>query len=415
MLTQYEKYNRIWSLNLQRQIKVRDKLEGKVNEVQQEKDKAIWEKIDSDYKNLKEARNTLSQAFDNETSETVRVDNWISNLRQSEVGIGQNNRVICCHKREEDGHDATLAQNKRSLQAEVMPEKIKHKWSSGRPLSHMNFTKGQNTKNYQTEGVEKKDKNNKVVPKRFIKECENSTSRSLSHRYVWTKSTCNRTISDMGCVGKKDDIPVFKSCDSTKYQQIYVKPSLTATKRPLTSRVGNPGSHRTVSLSGLRITNPTVPQTPGRVYTFSGEGDMTNQNVETKGQVQDKIEDYSDVKKLDPDTVSTTDFQLYNRAAGYRSRKSQIELTVEEKKRIEKALPCPHDPSALSGLFLQGRNKLQMEEEVARKSHRLVNLNGDYPVHSSSRRNHADLCLIETGEHERTKVSPEVTAEVRIR
>ena len=85
---------------------------------------------------------------------------------------------------------------------------------------------------------------------------------------------------------------------------------------------------------------------------------MTNQNVETKGQVQDTIEDYSDVKKLDPDTVSTTDFQLYNRAAGYRSRKSQIELTVEEKKRIEKALPCPHDPSALSGLFLQGRNKL---------------------------------------------------------
>ena len=52
-------------------------------------------------------------------------------------------------------------------------------------------------------------------------------------------------------------------------------------------------------------------------------------------------------------------------------------MTDEEKKRIEKALPCPHDPDALKGLFLKGENKLKMEEEAARNSNRLINLNHD--------------------------------------
>ena len=66
----------------------------------------------------------------------------------------------------------------------------------------------------------------------------------------------------------------------------------------------------------------------------------------------ESINDYKDYKVLSDDELSTTDFKLYNRTAGYRFRKSQIELTKEEKKRIEKVLPCPHDPHALSGLFL---------------------------------------------------------------
>ena len=135
MLTQYEKYNRIWSANLPRQTRARDKLEGKVNESQRAIDKPIQIKVDEDYNHAREAKNIIGSAFEGQDDETVRVDQWISKLRQGEVGLGPKKRTICCNKREEIGRDLKLTLNKRSIVTEIEPEEPKKTWSSGIPIN----------------------------------------------------------------------------------------------------------------------------------------------------------------------------------------------------------------------------------------------------------------------------------------
>ena len=85
---------------------------------------------------------------------------------------------------------------------------------------------------------------------------------------------------------------------------------------------------------------------------------------------------------------------MYDRAAGYRSRKSQSKLNSEQKKRIEKVLPCPHDPVSLSGLYLTGQNKLRLEEDVARRNNKLLNLNSKMQHPVTVNDIHGDICLI---------------------
>ena len=40
--------------------------------------------------------------------------------------------------------------------------------------------------------------------------------------------------------------------------------------------------------------------------------------------------------------------------------------------KIEAVLPCPHDPSAMSQLSIEGLSKLKMEAKAAKKSSHLV-------------------------------------------
>ena len=42
---------------------------------------------------------------------------------------------------------------------------------------------------------------------------------------------------------------------------------------------------------------------------------------------------------------------------------------------IDEKLPCPHNPSALSELYLRGESKLKMEEQAARDSFHLLVMN----------------------------------------
>ena len=198
--------------------------------------------------------------------------------------------------------------------------------------------------------------------RKFIQECEKSTSGTLSHRYIWTNHGNKRTTTEMGCANK-DHIPAFKNTDQTRNQQIRMKPALTATKRPQTSRVHQNDSTR-VLISGLRIqtkqSQPSMPVSPtnnnkGSSLAFAPTSDHYKTiDIARDGQQtpNESGNDYKDFKVLSEDELSTTDFKLYNRTAGFRFRKSQVELTKEEKKRIEKVLPCPHDPHALSGLYL---------------------------------------------------------------
>ena len=60
--------------------------------------------------------------------------------------------------------------------------------------------------------------------------------------------------------------------------------------------------------------------------------------------------------------LGQTDFNIYNKFGGYRKGQKTKKLTHEQMIDIEENLPCPHNPDALSELYLKGENKLRMEE-----------------------------------------------------
>ena len=67
--------------------------------------------------------------------------------------------------------------------------------------------------------------------------------------------------------------------------------------------------------------------------------------------------------------VGKTDFKMYNKFGGYgKGLGKTTKLSLNQMKAIDKTLPCPHNPDALSELYLKGENKLKLEEHTARKS-----------------------------------------------
>ena len=81
-----------------------------------------------------------------------------------------------------------------------------------------------------------------------------------------------------------------------------------------------------MSLSGLRFNKKTMPHSPTKEFEVSSKGKFSSQfNFAWHEQKETEEPDFkTTVKQLEDDEVSTTDFKLYNRAAGFRFRKSQI-------------------------------------------------------------------------------------------
>lgn len=73
--------------------------------------------------------------------------------------------------------------------------------------------------------------------------------------------------------------------------------------------------------------------------------------------------------------LGETDFGMYQKFSGYRRGNGSKKLSKEQMEFIDDSLPCPHNPDALSKLYLKGESKLKMEEQVARKSSHLIVLN----------------------------------------
>ena len=70
-----------------------------------------------------------------------------------------------------------------------------------------------------------------------------------------------------------------------------------------------------------------------------------------------------------------TDRSLYDKINGYQFKKQERRISNAKFAVIESILPGPHDPASLSQLFLEGKNKLVMEAEAAKKAKELVVLN----------------------------------------
>lgn len=100
---------------------------------------------------------------------------------------------------------------------------------------------------------------------------------------------------------------------------------------------------------------------------------------------------------LSPTPVGEIDFDLYEKVSGNRRITSPAKgLSREMKSRVEKALPCPHNPDSMSKLFLEGQSKLKMEVEVAKKSkHFLILNNNRHGRLKAFSKIQKDTCLIE--------------------
>lgn len=94
-------------------IRVRDKLDGKVNIDHQEKDLTITEKMDGKYNTHNEIKKVLSKSFEQHSDQQIR-NGWISSLRTRTEGIGPDLRTICCEKMEETIASPMLGPNKRT-------------------------------------------------------------------------------------------------------------------------------------------------------------------------------------------------------------------------------------------------------------------------------------------------------------
>ena len=73
-------------------------------------------------------------------------------------------------------------------------------------------------------------------------------------------------------------------------------------------------------------------------------------------------------------TIGKTDISLYQKI-GSLSRSRKNFLSRDQLDQIESVLPCPHDPQSLSHLYLEGKSKLKLEANAAKKSSHLVVLN----------------------------------------
>ena len=85
-LEKHEKYKRAWSNQMYHSIKIRDKLQGDVNEAQAVNDLAITEKMD-EYAVKDEMRRVLSASFE-QRSDSYGASNWVSSLRNKTIEAG---------------------------------------------------------------------------------------------------------------------------------------------------------------------------------------------------------------------------------------------------------------------------------------------------------------------------------------
>ena len=70
-------------------------------------------------------------------------------------------------------------------------------------------------------------------------------------------------------------------------------------------------------------------------------------------------------------------------------------------------MPCPHDPSALSVLSVEGQSKLKMEVDAAKKSSHLVVLSDLQKTFNRNSKVQPDTCLIEQESVDREKEEKE--------
>lgn len=68
-------------------IRVRDSMQGRINQTQKEKDLTITEKMDGEYATLSEVKKVLSTSFDKKRDSEVR-HSWVSSLRTKMDGVG---------------------------------------------------------------------------------------------------------------------------------------------------------------------------------------------------------------------------------------------------------------------------------------------------------------------------------------
>ena len=94
---------------------------------------------------------------------------------------------------------------------------------------------------------------------------------------------------------------------------------------------------------------------------------------------------------LDP----VTDYTMYNKFSGYHGNRNQNPLSTEQLKDIESVLPCPHNPSSQSFLYLKGESKLKLEAESAKRNMKLYMLNKNNIVPNKWEKILPDTCLIE--------------------
>ena len=96
-----------------------------------------------------------------------------------------------------------------------------------------------------------------------------------------------------------------------------------------------------------------------------------------------------------PQTTKTaqTDRSLYNKINGYQFKKQERRISNAKFAVIESILPGPHDPESLQQLYLEGKSKLFMEAEAARRAKNLIVLNKS--LFDKNSQVNIETCLIE--------------------
>ena len=100
-------------------MRARDSLEGAVNQKQIASDQPIQERLDQDSLNKTEAAKVFGQAFIGKSGPAM-LDQWVSELRLNQEGVGIMRRNFCCNKKEEG---VLIDDNKRTLVSERKPAK----------------------------------------------------------------------------------------------------------------------------------------------------------------------------------------------------------------------------------------------------------------------------------------------------
>ena len=80
MLNKHDHYRKTWSNQIKQSIKVRESLDGKVNQEQSHKDLTIVEKAEGEFATRNEVRKVLVKGFEANNSAKIR-ENWMSGLR----------------------------------------------------------------------------------------------------------------------------------------------------------------------------------------------------------------------------------------------------------------------------------------------------------------------------------------------
>lgn len=163
-------------------IRVRDSMQGRINQTQKEKDLTITEKMDGEYATLSEVKKVLSTSFDKKRDSEVR-HSWVSSLRTKMDGVGASAQTMCCDIGEETTAVSKLGPNKRT------PVKRRRV----RPQTTLI-------------GYKKKIKTDLEPGTDFISECTSGHAKKITEsRFIFKSLQSNPTSSRvMGCAASSE-------------------------------------------------------------------------------------------------------------------------------------------------------------------------------------------------------------------